>query len=393
MMTFRELLTFYEDHLHHQVLPFWLKHGVDREFGGVFTLLGDDGRLESDDKVMWSQGRVLWVYSVLYQELGHDPQWLEFAHKTAHFMLEHGRDKSGAWLFRVSRRGEPVVGPESIYVDAFALYGLTEYVRVTGDAKALEAGREIFHRTSPLLNDHSKLPTRPNPIPAGLQAHGPFMIFALVYDEFGLLTGDNEILARAFELAEIVMTQHLKPQHQVLLEFVRPGGEPAEGDVGQTFVPGHAIESMWFMERIYAYHRRRDRIRQALDAIRWHMEKGWDEEFGGLFLAQNAAGGKPVWHAPEAKVWWPVTEALYGLLRAYELCGEAWCMEWYWRVHDYAFSHYPNREHGDWHQYLDREGRPTINLVPGLGVKDPFHLPRALIYSIRTLRRLAEKVA
>jgi N-acylglucosamine 2-epimerase len=170
---------------------------------------------------------------------------------------------------------------------------------------------------------------------------------------------------------------------------VRPGGAEAEGDLGQTFIPGHAIECMWFMERIYAYHRRPERVRQALEAIRWHLERGWDEEFGGIYLACHAAGGKPVWHAPEAKLWWPATEALYALLRAYELSGEAWCMEWYWRVHDYTFSHYPNREHGDWYQYLDREGRPTVNLIPGLGVKDPFHLPRALIYSIKTLRNLA----
>ena len=46
---------------------------MDREFGGVFTLLRDDGTRQSDDKVMWSQGRVLWVYSVLYNELGRDP--------------------------------------------------------------------------------------------------------------------------------------------------------------------------------------------------------------------------------------------------------------------------------------------------------------------------------
>ena len=391
MMTFKELLAFYEDHLYRQVLPFWLKHGVDREYGGVFTLLRDDGTLESDDKVMWSQGRVLWVYSVLYQEMGHDPQWLEFAHRTARFLLQHGMDENGAWLFRVTRRGEPVLGAESIYVDGFALYGLTEYARATGDEKAVKAARAIFHRTSPLLNNHSQLPTRPHPIPAGVQSHGPSMMFAHVYHELGQLTGDSEILARALELAELVMTQHLKPERQVLLEFVRPGGQEVEGDVGQTFIPGHAIESMWFMERIYAYHRRPERVRQALEAIRWHLERGWDEEWGGIYLACHATGGKPVWHSPEAKLWWPATEALYALLRAYELSGEAWCMEWYWRVHDYTFSHYPNREHGEWYQYLDREGRPTVNLVPGLGVKDPFHLPRALIYSIKTLRNLAEK--
>jgi len=57
--------------------------------------------------------------------------------------LEHGRDNSGAWLFRVSRRGEPVEGPEVFTWMPLPLR-LTEYVGVTGNPQALEAAREIF---------------------------------------------------------------------------------------------------------------------------------------------------------------------------------------------------------------------------------------------------------
>ena len=66
-------------------------------------------------------------------------------------------------------------------------------------------------------------------------------------------------------------------------------------------------------------------------------------------------------------------------------------MEWYWRVHDYAFSKFPNQEYGDWNQNLDREGNIIAVPFQGLPVKDPFHLPRALIYSINTLKHLAER--
>jgi hypothetical protein len=46
-------------------------------------------------------------------------------------------------------------------------------------------------------------------------------------------------------------------------------------------------------------------------------------------------------------------------------------------------------EHGDWHQNLDRRGSPVPCVVKTLAVKDPFHLPRGLIYSINVLRHLA----
>ena len=215
------------------------------------------------------------------------------------------------------------------------------------------------------------------------------MIFALAYHELGRVSGDQRILARALELADIVMTQHLKPERQLLFEFVKPGGGLVDGDAGGTFLPGHAIESMWFMDRIYSYHGDQYLATTALESIRWHLEKGWAGEYGGLFLACHATGGTPVWHSPQSKVWWPMCESLYALLRAAEVLGQSWCMEWYERVHQYAFSHFPNGAHGEWIQNLDRRGKPTAVVVAGLPVKDPFHLPRALIYSILVLRRLA----
>ncbi|MDH7569618.1 MAG: AGE family epimerase/isomerase, partial [Armatimonadota bacterium] len=383
-MTFAQLRDFYIDHLTRQVMPFWLKHCVDWEHGGINNCVADDGTLLSTDKVMWSQGRALWTFSALYNEFDGDRAWLRVADNIARFVMTHGRDAQGGWLFRVSQRGEVVEPAKSIYVDGFVTYGLTEYARATGDAHALALAVETYRRTSPLLRDHSTLPTAPLPIPPGLQAHGPSMIFALVYHELGRLTGNREILNRALELAEVVMTQHLKPEHQVLFEFVRPGGALADGDAGKTFVPGHAIESMWFMERIYRFHGREDRVAQAMQAIRWHLEKGWDHEFGGIFLARHTEGGPPAWLLPDHKPWWVATEALYALLRAYEVTGQPWCLDWYWKVHHDTFRKYPNPEHGDWHQTLDRRGRVVGPLYRNMAVKDPFHLPRALIYSIQT---------
>jgi N-acylglucosamine 2-epimerase len=397
-MDFHGLRDFYEHHLARRVMPFWTEHCIDREHGGLNNCVGDDGTVQSADKVMWSQGRAIWTFSALYNEFDGDPAWLRYARPIVEFALRHGRDEDGAWVFRLHRDGSVAEPATSVYVDAFMIYGFTEYARALGpkspqSEEPLRAAVEAYERTSPLLDDHSGLPAEPHPIPEGLQSHGASMIFALVYHELGLLLAREDILSRALELAERVMTQHLKPERELLYELVRPGGEIDDSDAGQTFVPGHVVESMWFMERIYRHHGRRERIELAMEAIRWHLEKGWDQEHGGLYLACHAGGGEPAWHRPRCKCWWPHTEALYALLRAYEVTGEQWCLDWYRRVHDYAFDLFPDREHGEWHQYFDRRGRPIPVAIKTLQVKDPFHLPRALVYGADALRRLAARQA
>jgi len=387
---FGQLLSFYEHHLLSEVLPFWTGNCIDWAYGGINTCVTDEGVVQSTDKYMWPQGRALWVFSALHNEFPTDRNWLQIADNIASFIMHHAPGEGGAWPFCLHRDGTIAISPQSVYADAYVMSGLTEYARATGDNRAIQLAVQGFHRTSPLLDDHSTLPTQPLPIPNGLQAHGPSMVFANVYHDLALLTGDSSIAARALELAEKVMNEHVRPDRQLLFEFVLPGGGLDDSDAGKTFLPGHGIESMWIMEQIYSRHGRQDRVAEAMEVIRWNMEKGWDDEYGGIFLACHTEGGAPRWQEPDAKMWWPHAEALYGLLRAYQVTGEAWCLDWYRRVHDYSFSTFPNREHGDWHQNLDRQGRRIPLAAKSLADKDMFHIPRALILSRKVLRALAE---
>ena len=44
-------------------VDFWLKNGMDPEFGGVYTCLDRTGKIYSTDKSVWMQGRCGWIFA------------------------------------------------------------------------------------------------------------------------------------------------------------------------------------------------------------------------------------------------------------------------------------------------------------------------------------------
>ena len=389
-LSWSELRQFLHQHLTEHVLPFWFPKLIDQRHGGLNNCVQDDGEVLSTEKYLWSQGRALWVLSKLFNDIDQDSKWLEMATPIFKLLTDYGRNTDREWHFSLNADGTPAREPHSIYVDGFCIYGLTEYAKATGHAKSLDIALEAYTDASPKLDDHRLVRTMPHPIPKGYQSHGPLMLFAHVFHELGILSGREDIQQRALELADKILTQHLDPESGQLHEFVAPGGQKDSSDIGQTAIPGHVVESMWFLEEIYRYHGQSEKIPLLLETIRIHLELGWDQHFGGLVLATHLGGGKPQWHNPLGKIWWAHTESLQALLMTYAHTREKWAEDWYWKVHDYSFTHFPNWDSGDWFHNLDREGKPTIPYLQTLPVKDPFHLPRALIYSIKILDQLGE---
>ena len=51
------------------VVPFWLNHSLDEEHGGYFTALDRFGSVLDESKFVWLQGRAVWTWSRLHNEL------------------------------------------------------------------------------------------------------------------------------------------------------------------------------------------------------------------------------------------------------------------------------------------------------------------------------------
>jgi N-acylglucosamine 2-epimerase len=367
------------------VVPFWLNHGIDWKYGGVLSCIRDDGSLISGDKFLWSQARSVWTFAALYNRVEKRSEFLAAAENSIRFLLEHGRDKQGRWIYHADQQGREIEGATSIYTDCFVVYGLSEYYRAVHDEALLSIAGATLERVCRRVDEPDFQETAPYPLPLGWKNHGVPMILIETLNEFILTTGDSQLEARLDDYVSRVMDRFVRPDKKVLLEFLTTDYRELPPPAGTFVMPGHAIESMWFV--LHVARRRGDQalIRRATEAIRWHLELGWDPEYGGIFLSRDIEGHPPYLPHSDKKLWWPHVEALYATLLAHELTGEPWCLEWYERVAEWAWSHFPAPTCGDWMQRLNREGKPTSEVI-ALPVKDPFHLPRVAMLILQLMQ-------
>jgi N-acylglucosamine 2-epimerase len=282
-----------------------------------------------------------------------------------------------------------VDGADSIYTDGFAMMGLAAYYRLTVSSHAAAMLRETCQSVRARLAAPGSYGIRPYHLPPGTKAHAIDMLFSLAFWEAGQALEERSIIEEGIRHAREVLAHFVFEDDHAIREFLDLENRALAGSIGTCCLPGHALESMWALMRIFRAIGETRQIGRCAEIIRWHLEKGWDQEFGGIFLAIDLAGRAPYWPYADYKPWWPAVEAMYALLLAYAETREPWCLTWYERVHNYAFSHYPVRPDGEWRNRLDRQGKPVEEVI-ALPVKDPFHLPRALMLSSEILRTMAD---
>jgi mannobiose 2-epimerase len=103
------------------------------------------------------------------------------------------------------------------------------------------------------------------------------------------------------------------------------------------------------------------------------LTHGCDIELGGFFA--SGALGAPA--DRREKVYWVQAEALFGLLRLWELTGEPCYLESLRHTLDWVDGVQVDRAAGDWHGVIAPTGATSGNKADQW--KDPYHQTRALL--------------
>jgi N-acylglucosamine 2-epimerase len=393
-MNRRALAAFYRGQLLDDVLPFWEKRALDTVHGGLFHQFDREGRLLGTDKNCWCEGRMVWMFSALFNQVEKRPAWLELARSGRDFLVAHAHAGGGRWHYLLAGEGAVLRPERSFFTDAFVLTGLAEYARASGsdqDADLIDItfaalvrnfeadGFDEFHHFH---------------LDPGRLWHSVAMIGLYVASVLTPLLGTARTRPLADACLGRILRVFARDDLRCLLESVGRDGRALDDATGRRINPGHTMESMWFcMEEAL---RRGDRalVERSVQVIDWAWEKGYDPVHGGLFNILDRTGGEPAGYDPRAsfdegwddKVWWVHSEALYALLLAATETGREDLYERFLALHTWCQRFFHDPEHGEWYAYLHRDGAPRVT-DKGTWIKAAFHVPRNLMQIMLLLER------
>ncbi len=381
-----ELERFYTGQLLNDTLPFWFPRSFDKDYGGFLCMRDVDGSLIDDDKSVWIQGRATWLLSTLYYTVEQRPEWLEGAESGYKFLNTHCFDTDGRMFFHVTRDGQPIRKRRYFFSETFYVIAATAYAKASGDIEAAAKARHVFADCIAYAGGKKVLPSKYTNTRPSKGIGIPMIIINTaqqVRETIGYPGCDELILDWIHEIEKFFVKDNIR----CVMEQVAPDGSIIDHIDGRTLNPGHAIEGAWFILH-EALYRNRDPhlIDLGCRMLDYMWERGWDEVLGGIFYFRD------VYHRPvqeywqDMKFWWPHNETIIATLLAYLITDNEKYAGWHQKVHDYAYSHFHDKENGEWYGYLHRDGT-IAQTAKGNLYKGPFHLPRQEWYGMQILKR------
>ncbi len=110
----------YRSDLTGNIMPFWLKFGLDTCNGGCYTCVDRDGTLMDTTKSVWFQGRFAFTCAYAYNNVERREEWLEAARRTIEFIEKYCFDSDGRMFFEVTAEGKPLRKRRYLFSEAFA---------------------------------------------------------------------------------------------------------------------------------------------------------------------------------------------------------------------------------------------------------------------------------
>ena len=390
--------------LQKNILPFWLKM-QDMENGGYYGQMKGDGTIVKDaNKGGILNARILWSFSAAYRVLG-NPEYLQAATRAKDYFVEHFIDPIyGGTYWELDYKGNPLDTKKQFYAIGFAIYGLSEYTRATGDREALNLALSLFnvieeHSLDQVYNGYIEACTRewgtiadmrlseldanyPKSQNTHLHIIEPYTNLYRCMKE--LLDAPEEIRhveCALRNLIDIFCDHILNPQTSHLDLFFENDWTRGAGHLESY---GHDIECSWLMHEAALVLADEEVLRKVEPIVRRvakASEKGLNAD-GSMTHEANLDTG----YVDADRHWWVQAEAVVGFYNIYQYFHDEDAMEKTLACWQYIKENLIDEELGEWFWSRDPEGNINRHDDHAGFWKCPYHNSRMCLELIERIK-------
>ena len=340
------------------ILPFWAKYAPDPA-GGFYGTLNFDGKPRADAmKGGILNARLVWTFSTAYRLLKEE-QYLTLANRAQRYFLDHFVDPAfGGSFYTLTANGEPLSTQKNTYQNAFAVYGLSEHFRATGDRESLDAAIAIYRK----MIEYAYDPVNggfiesfdlewqmieveaPKTMNTNLHVLEALTNLYRVWKDAGLR---KHLQEEIYVMSNKVLNQQTWHEQLFLtMDWVN------QQDIDSY---GHDIEFSWLLVEAAEVLGDEEILKEtehiAVNLAAVQLDEGIDKN--GAMLYEKSGD-----HVSDNLSWWPQTETVVGCLNAWQINGNRKFLDAAVRTWEWIRTYMIDYEYGEWYGNVNPDGTP-----------------------------------
>ncbi|WP_289290910.1 MULTISPECIES: AGE family epimerase/isomerase [Bacteroides] len=351
------------------ILPYWMNRMVDEENGGFYgRITGMEQRVPEAEKGAILNARILWTYSAAYRLLKKE-EYLAMATRAKEYIIHHFYDKEfGGIYWSLDCKGAPLDTKKQIYALGFAIYGLSEYNRATGDKESLDYAVRLFesieaHSFDAVKNGYCEALTRE------WDEIEDMRLSEKDANERKTMNTHLHILEPYTNLYRVWKDERLKKQlYNLILIFTDKILNRETGHLQLFFDDdwnskyrivsyGHDIEASWLIHEAALELGDKDllaKVEPIVKQIAIAASEGFTSE-GGMIYEKNP----DTYRVDADRHWWVQAETVVGYMNLFQYFNDKEALQKAIACWDFIRKYLIDRENGEWYWSIRADG--TVN--------------------------------
>ena len=358
------------------ILPFWATHSPDPSGGFYGTLIYNGTPKDSADKGGILNARLIWTFSSAYRILK-DERYKILADRAQRYFIDHFIDKEyGGSFYMLTFEGVPKAMQKNTYQNVFAIYGLSEHYRATGNTESLNAAIDIYNK----VIEHAYDPVNGGFIESLTRE------WQMVDMRFPKTMNTNlHVLEALTNLYRVWQDEDLKKHLRDEIEIMSTKVLNQTTWHEQLYLTmdwknllnidsyGHDIEFSWLLVEAAEVLGDEEVLKEtqhiAVNLVAVQLEQGIDAK--GVMMYEKSGD-----HLNDNLEWWPQAETVIGCLNAWQISKDRKYLDAAVRTWEWIKTYLIDREYGEWYRDVNPDGTPRKERVKADQWRCPYHNSR-----------------